>query len=274
MPSGGSQNGTKIDRRGPDADPEGSLPPAGYTATRVIRDMAEIVDRNTSTIIFTNTRSGAERISHRLKLALPELAEEIECHHSSLDRDLRLDVEDRLKMGLLRAVVCSTSLELGIDIGHIDTVIMVSTPKGRFANAAAGGALGSFHPQDEPRRPRRDEHQRPDRMRRLRGDDQAAPTRPGAAFSKTPTDVIAQHVVGMAMAGGVTADEAFAKRSPAALSVPKSGTRSEFRPRRSDISKGAANLSEGAVPRHLRKKSSRKTAASSPRRKRSSATIS
>jgi len=80
-----------------------AYPPAGYTATRVIRDMAKIVDRNELTIVFTNTRSGAERISHRLKLALPKIAEQIECHHSSLDRDIRLDVEDRLKLGALRA---------------------------------------------------------------------------------------------------------------------------------------------------------------------------
>lgn len=107
-----------------------AYPPAGYTATRVITDMARIVDGNRATLIFTNTRSGAERITHRLKLALPKLNAHIECHHSSLDRDIRQEVEDRLKIGDLRAVVCSTSLELGIDIGHIDTVIMVSTPKG------------------------------------------------------------------------------------------------------------------------------------------------
>ncbi|MEM6917011.1 MAG: DEAD/DEAH box helicase, partial [Verrucomicrobiota bacterium] len=107
-----------------------AYPPAGYTATRVISDMARIVEGNRATLIFTNTRSGAERISHRLKLALPDLNAQIECHHSSLDRDIRQEVEDRLKEGELRAVVCSTSLELGIDIGHIDTVIMVSTPKG------------------------------------------------------------------------------------------------------------------------------------------------
>ncbi|MDF1824934.1 MAG: DEAD/DEAH box helicase [Verrucomicrobiales bacterium] len=107
-----------------------AYPPAGYTATRVITDIARIVDGNRTTLIFTNTRSGAERITHRLKLALPKLSAFIECHHSSLDRDIRQEVEDRLKTGDLRAVVCSTSLELGIDIGHIDTVIMVSTPKG------------------------------------------------------------------------------------------------------------------------------------------------
>ena len=51
-------------------------------------------------------------------------------HHSSLDRNLRLDVEDRLKNGSLRAVVCSTSLEMGVDIGAIDLVVMISAPKG------------------------------------------------------------------------------------------------------------------------------------------------
>ncbi len=61
---------------------------------------------------------------------LPELASAIEIHHASLDRSVRLAVEDRLKNGELRAVVCSTSLELGIDIGAVDLVVMVATPKG------------------------------------------------------------------------------------------------------------------------------------------------
>src|SRR5262249_2384596 len=57
-------------------------------------------------------------------------ATQIEIHHASLDRSVRLAVEDRLKNGELRAVVCSTSLELGIDIGAVDLVVMVATPKG------------------------------------------------------------------------------------------------------------------------------------------------
>ena len=51
-------------------------------------------------------------------------------HHGSLDRDVRLQVEDRLKNGELRAVVCSSSLEMGVDIGAIDLVVMISAPKG------------------------------------------------------------------------------------------------------------------------------------------------
>src|SRR5205823_5345992 len=83
-----------------------------------------------TTLIFTNTRSGAETIGVRLKNILPDLAPQIEVHHASLDRAVRLEVEDRLKRGELRAVVCSTSLEMGIDIGSIDLVVMVSAPKG------------------------------------------------------------------------------------------------------------------------------------------------
>ena len=105
-------------------------PPAGYTAQRVLEDIAGIVMRHRSVIVFCNTRSGTESIAIRLKEALPKLAGKIEAHHASLDRDVRLEVEDRLKRGELRAVVCSTSLELGIDIGSVDCVVMISTPKG------------------------------------------------------------------------------------------------------------------------------------------------
>ncbi|MCD6050281.1 MAG: helicase [Verrucomicrobia bacterium] len=105
-------------------------PVAGYTGERLIKELGRLVLGNRTTLIFTNTRSGAESATFWLKDALPELAEQIECHHASLDRDVRQEVEDRLKRGELRAVVCSTSLELGIDIGSIDLVVMLATPKG------------------------------------------------------------------------------------------------------------------------------------------------
>lgn len=184
-------------------------PPAGYTATRVIRDMAQVVERNEATLIFTNTRSGAERIAHRLKLALPKIAEKIECHHSSLDRDIRLEVEDRLKDGDLRAVVCSTSLELGLDIGNIDTVILVSTPKGISRTLQRVGRSGHSI------------HQRSHGVLVATNVNDliecvvcAEMTKQGQlediTLFENATDVIAQHIVGMAMDDGVSADEAFA----------------------------------------------------------------
>ncbi|MBL9210593.1 MAG: DEAD/DEAH box helicase [Opitutaceae bacterium] len=107
-----------------------AYPPAGYTGSRLLAELGMYVGQKRTTLIFTNTRSGAEHIGLRLKQLMPALADRIEVHHASLDRTLRLAVEDRLKRGELRAVVCSTSLELGIDIGSIDTVVMVAAPKG------------------------------------------------------------------------------------------------------------------------------------------------
>ena len=105
-------------------------PPSGYTGVRLYAELSQLIRLHQSVIVFTNVRSAAEQIGFRLRELLPELADQIETHHASLDRSVRLEVEDRLKNGELRAVVCSTSLELGIDIGAVDLVVMVATPKG------------------------------------------------------------------------------------------------------------------------------------------------
>jgi len=105
-------------------------PHAGYTGVRLYAELADLIRRQQSVLVFTNVRSAVEQIGLRLKELLPELSDQIETHHAALDRSVRLEVEDRLKNGELRAVVCSTSLELGIDIGAVDLVVMVATPKG------------------------------------------------------------------------------------------------------------------------------------------------
>src|SRR5438477_2419890 len=105
-------------------------PPSGFTGERLYAELSQLIRSRQSVIVFTNVRSAAEQIGLRLREHLPELADAIEIHHASLDRSVRLAVEDRLKNGELRAVVCSTSLELGIDIGAVDLVVMVATPKG------------------------------------------------------------------------------------------------------------------------------------------------
>src|SRR6185436_6005336 len=120
----------KIDLRVYSPLSKNPYPPSGYTGERLIKELARLVTQHRTTLIFSNTRSGAEAATYWLHGALPELREQIECHHASLDRDVRQEVEDRLKRGELRAVVCSTSLELGIDIGSVDLVVMLSTPKG------------------------------------------------------------------------------------------------------------------------------------------------
>ncbi|MFH1752077.1 MAG: ATP-dependent helicase [archaeon] len=89
-----------------------------------------LIQKHKTTLVFTNTRSGTERVVHFLKDKFPGKYEGIiGAHHSSLSRDIRLQVEENLKQGKLKVVVCSTSLELGIDIGFIDLVVLIGSPK-------------------------------------------------------------------------------------------------------------------------------------------------
>ncbi len=89
--------------------------------------LAEYVKSSKTTLIFTNTRSATERVVYHLKKRLKDFP--IKAHHSSLSKEVRLEVENELKSGKLRCVVSSTSLELGIDIGYIDLVILLGSPK-------------------------------------------------------------------------------------------------------------------------------------------------
>jgi ATP-dependent Lhr-like helicase len=91
------------------------------------RAVAERVAANRTTLVFTNTRGAAERLAHRLIARFGE--ERVAAHHGSLAREERLRVEERLRAGHLRAVVSSTSLELGIDIGSVDETVLVSSPR-------------------------------------------------------------------------------------------------------------------------------------------------
>ncbi len=92
--------------------------------------MDELIQEHKTTLIFTNTRSATERVVHHLKEKFPKnYTENIGAHHGSLSKRLRLDIENRLREGKLKCVVCSTSLELGIDIGYIDLVICLGSPK-------------------------------------------------------------------------------------------------------------------------------------------------
>jgi len=90
----------------------------------------DLISSHKTTLIFTNTRSGTERVVHHLKEKFGEkYVQSVEAHHGSLAKSLRMNVEERLKRGELKAVVCSTSLELGIDIGYIDLVVLLGSPK-------------------------------------------------------------------------------------------------------------------------------------------------
>ncbi|ACX72918.1 DEAD/H associated domain protein [Methanocaldococcus vulcanius M7] len=88
--------------------------------------LKKLIEEHKTTLIFTNTRSATERVAFYLK----QLGvEKVETHHSSLSREHRLEVEEKLKKGELKCVISSTSLELGVDIGSIDLVILLGSPK-------------------------------------------------------------------------------------------------------------------------------------------------
>ena len=91
----------------------------------------DLVMEHKTTLIFTNTRSATERYVYNLKKLYGEHfnSNNIMAHHSSLSKESRLKTEEKLKKGELKAVVSSTSLELGIDIGYIDLVILINSPK-------------------------------------------------------------------------------------------------------------------------------------------------
>jgi ATP-dependent Lhr-like helicase len=104
------------------------LEEGGTFFTRLLNRLYTELARNRSTLIFTNTRRLAERLAFALRRRHPAWDKEIAVHHSALAAARRRDVERRFKHGRLRAVVCSTSLELGIDIGPADSVVLVHPP--------------------------------------------------------------------------------------------------------------------------------------------------
>lgn len=89
--------------------------------------LSELILGHRTTLVFVNTRRLAERVAHHLAERLGEAA--VLAHHGSLSRRLRLDAEQKLKAGELRAVVATASLELGIDIGSVDLVCQIGSPR-------------------------------------------------------------------------------------------------------------------------------------------------
>ena len=88
--------------------------------------LVDLVNDHRTTLIFTNTRAGTESISMQLK---ERGVEKLAAHHGSLSKEMRLDVEQKLKAGEMDVVISSTSLELGIDIGYVDLVVQIGSPK-------------------------------------------------------------------------------------------------------------------------------------------------
>ncbi len=126
---------------------------SGEVWDEVYDRLAALVRRHRTTLVFVNTRRLAERISRHLGERLGEGA--VAAHHGSLAKEVRLDAEERLKAGRLRALVATASLELGIDIGHVDLVCQIGSPRrvatflqrvGRSGHTVSGTPKGRLFP--------------------------------------------------------------------------------------------------------------------------------
>ena len=128
------------------------MPWAGHLGIKLLQKVVPVIHESESTLIFTNTRSQCEIWYQRLLDASPDLAGQIAMHHGSISKELREWVEDALHSGKIKAVVCTSSLDLGVDFRPVNTIVQIGGPKGiaRFAQRAGRsghqpGALSTIY---------------------------------------------------------------------------------------------------------------------------------
>ena len=184
------------------------LPPAGYNPFRIASTVAEVILKSRCSLIFLTTRSAVERLGLALKLLLPDLDEKIAVHHGSVDRETRRTIEDGLKTGFWRAVVASSSLELGVDFASVDQVLLIGTPRGvsralqrlgRSGHQVNGVAQGILVPLSLP-----------DLVECVALREAARQGRLDALrVPEAPLDVLAQVLLGMSIEGPWQLDDAY-----------------------------------------------------------------
>lgn len=182
------------------------FPWSGHIGTRMVSQVAELIEQVSSTLVFANTRSQTEIWYQQLLKARPDWAGRIALHHGSLDTSVRKWVEAGLRDGKLRAVVCTSSLDLGVDFTAVDLVIQIGSPKGAARLLQRAGRSG---------------HQ-PGAVSRLvfvptnaielvefaaAQDAIAGGDLESRQLLDKPLDVLAQHVVTIAIGGGFNSEE-------------------------------------------------------------------
>ena len=195
-------------------DTAARLPWAGHSARHALPEIYELIRKHKTTLIFVNTRSQAEFLFQEL-WGINEDNLAIALHHGSLDVAQRRRVEDAMTEGKLRAVVCTSSLDLGVDWGDVDLVVNVGAPKGSSRLLQRVGR--SNHRLDEPSQAVLVPANRFEVLECRAAIDAVAdnaqdtpPARNGAL------DVLAQHILGRACGEPFHADELFAEVRAAA----------------------------------------------------------
>ncbi len=182
--------------------------PEAQLENALYKEINGIIKKSKTALIFTNTRSGTERVVFNLKKRFKYGEGDVAAHHGSLSRQSRLEVEDMLKKGALRCVVSSTSLELGVDIGTIDNVIQLGSPKsvtravqriGRAGHSYKAVAKGEMIAMNR------------DDLVEVSVMLDAARKKHLDAFTvpRDPLDVLSQHIVGMAISKKWNIDDAY-----------------------------------------------------------------
>ena len=122
------------------------LPWAGHLGTKLADKIIPIILESQTTLVFTNTRSQAEMWYQVLLNTHPDFAGQIAIHHSSVDKDIRIWIEENLSSGYLKAVISTSSLDLGVDFKPVDTVIQIGSSKGiaRFLQRAGRSGHSPF----------------------------------------------------------------------------------------------------------------------------------
>lgn len=181
---------------------------AGHIGVKLLPQVIEIVAKSRTTLIFTNTRSQAEIWYHAILDNYPEYAGIMAMHHGSLDNELRNWVEQALHAEALKVVVCTSSLDLGVDFRPVDTVIQVGSPKGVARFMQRAGRSG-HHPGAVSRAYYVPTHS----LELLEGAALKQGIKQGIFESRDPMlltfDVLVQYMVTLAVSDGFRAPELF-----------------------------------------------------------------
>ncbi|TCK30556.1 Lhr family ATP dependent helicase [Ancylobacter aquaticus] len=190
-------------------DSAAHVPWAGHTARHSLKEIYGLIERHTTTLVFVNTRMQAELLFQEL-WHINDANLPIGLHHGSLDVSQRRRVEAAMGEGRLKAVVCTSSLDLGIDWGAVDLVVNVGAPKGSSRLMQRIGRAN--HRLDEPSRAVLVPANRFEVLEcRAALEAVRAGAQDGAVIRTGALDVLAQHVLGMACATPFDADELFAE---------------------------------------------------------------
>jgi ATP-dependent Lhr-like helicase len=181
------------------------FPWAGHLGLKLLPQVIEVVESGQTALIFTNTRSQTEAWYQALIDARPDWIGEIALHHGSLDKDVRDWVENGLRLGRLRCVVCTSSLDLGVDFAPVDHVLQVGSPKGAARLLQRTGRSG-HRPGAESRVTCVPTHA----FELVEVAAARAAVRAGHLEDRLPLekplDVLVQHIVTIALGGGFEPD--------------------------------------------------------------------